>query len=80
MASIISVGFNGAAAGNSFAGASTSLSRKSDTSDRRKRFPDVHAFRVFSFLISGLRFLNTYIISEASANFQFLRLGGSSSR
>jgi hypothetical protein len=39
----------------------TSLSRKS-----RKRFPDTHAFKVFSFLISGLRYLNTVIISEES--------------
>ena len=55
------VSFDGAAAGISFAGASTSLSRKS-----RKRIPDVHAFKLYKFLISGLRYLNTYTISEAS--------------
>ncbi len=61
MAGILSVAFDGVAAGNSFAGASTSLSRKS-----RKRFPDAHAFKVLSFLISGPRINNTVIISEAS--------------
>ena len=61
MTGIFGVGFDGAAAGNSFTGASTSLSRKS-----RKRFPDTHAFKVWSFLISRPRFLNPVIISEAS--------------
>ena len=60
-AHIVIVSFDGVAAGNSFAGASTSLSRKS-----RKRFPDTHAFKLFKFLMSGLRCLNTDIISEAS--------------
>jgi len=44
----------------------TSLSRKSDTSDRRQRFPGAHAFMLFHFLKSGLRFFNTFIIPEAS--------------
>jgi len=56
--------FDGVATGNSFAGASTSLSRKS-----RKRFPGAHAFTVFQFLISRLRFLNVVTISEASDDF-----------
>jgi len=60
-ANVESVAFDGVAGGNSFTGASTSLSRKS-----RKRFPDVHALKVFRFLTLGLRYLNTVNISEAS--------------
>ncbi len=60
-ADVESVFFDGVAVGISFTGASTSLSRKS-----RKRIPDVHALKVFKFLTSGLRYLNTVIISEAS--------------
>jgi len=37
-----------------------------DTSDRRQRFPGAHAFMLFHFLKSGLRFFNTFIIPEAS--------------
>ena len=61
MIDIFRVSFDGAAIGNSFTGASTSLSRKS-----RKRFPDVHAFKLFHFLKSRFRFFNAVIIQEAS--------------
>ncbi len=68
MVGVLRVSFDGVAVGNSFTGASTSLSRKSDTSDRRKRFPDVHASTVFMFLVSGLRILNVVMILEASGD------------
>jgi len=57
MIGVLRVGFDGADVGISFAGASTSLSRKS-----RKRIPDAHAFKVFRLLASRLRFLGTYFI------------------
>ena len=58
---VVIIAFDGAAVGNSFTGASTSLSRKS-----RKGIPDVHAFKLFHFLKSGLRFFNVVNTLEAS--------------
>jgi len=61
MAGILLVAFDGAAAGISFVGARRPCRAKS-----HEGIPDVHAFKVFKFLTSGLRNLNTNIISEAS--------------
>ncbi len=61
MIGVLPVSFDGAVVGISFAGARRPCRAKS-----RKRNPDVHAFTVFKFLMSRLRFLKVVMILEAS--------------